>query len=359
MFNSLDDIHPKYVFVHGVLHVVSDFATLPPKNRPRAICPICKNEVILKLGKVRVHHYAHKSNVVCLSTKPETALHLNTKYYIYNQLLKSSKIFLDIRCSFCSKKKRYIWLQNWDEVLVEHSLGSSRPDITILKNGKPIGAIEVKVTHPVDEKKTNQFETMDIRWIEVNASESIYEGKNAWTPEKTLPFSKFHPEPKKWICNECKKRIERKKKEKEYSKHNYVETYSAKIVDYYFPSGKKYREVYSIKKRIKNDVCVGIYLQRRTFEVILSLNTKNDELALQKLKHAVELEKQKKEHFGAIVDDFMDWKTNSEARKLRPADFKRYPFRYSWDQSNQIWVFEKQITPKKHKKYYLVPPKKR
>jgi competence CoiA-like predicted nuclease len=63
----------------------------------------------MKLGDERVHHYAHKINIACAATNPETAQHLNTKFHIYNELLKSKQLIITKPCyGRCGYKKKFI-----------------------------------------------------------------------------------------------------------------------------------------------------------------------------------------------------------------------------------------------------------
>ena len=78
----MDEPCLQWVKVNGETHHVSDFAHLPPQQRLEAYCPVCGHQVLLKLGKVRVHHAAHYEGIVCAATQPETAIHLNSKYHL-------------------------------------------------------------------------------------------------------------------------------------------------------------------------------------------------------------------------------------------------------------------------------------
>jgi len=86
------DIRPIWVLVNDELRHVSEFSDLPYEKKPECYCPVCDNKVILKLGKINVHHYAHRADDICAVSKPETALHLNTKIHIYQKLLTGKSI---------------------------------------------------------------------------------------------------------------------------------------------------------------------------------------------------------------------------------------------------------------------------
>lgn len=184
-------IDPGWVLYKDQLYHVSEFAHLPPKERPRATCPLCNLAVVLKLGKVRTHHYAHVQESDCAAGSPETALHLNTKFHFYNELLQAAVKTLRVKqgCQGCSAVTTRVWLKDWDEVRVEYQMDPFRPDIALLKNSVVIGALEILVTHAVDERKATFFDEQNIRWAEIRASESIYLGEKAWRATKPLPIN--------------------------------------------------------------------------------------------------------------------------------------------------------------------------
>lgn len=184
------DVKLRCCKVGDEIHLVPDFTHLAPKERPFSICPECEQPVTLKLGssgKV-AHHTAHQlDNKLCSLTNPESALHFNTKMYIYNELKKGSRLFLKQRCAgwtlpftkinqteikrpcFSQKFNKCLWLEDWDDVQIEKSVSSTRPDIVLYREGKPIGAIEIFVTHAVDENKKALLRDAGVQWVEVKA----------------------------------------------------------------------------------------------------------------------------------------------------------------------------------------------
>ena len=70
-------------------------------------CPSCQEQLILKKGNVKIHHFAHKAESTCLYAG-ESLDHLNTKLQIYDALLQHPKVI---------------------NVELEKPLGLVRPDI--------------------------------------------------------------------------------------------------------------------------------------------------------------------------------------------------------------------------------------
>lgn len=182
-----------WVLVDDVLHPVADFADLRPRQRPDARCPLCHASVILKLGKKKVHHAAHQAKSRCPARKPETALHQNVKFYLAQQLKLAASLQINEPClgfdgqwSVCPARRTSVFADHWDDVQVEYALDPLRPDIMLLIAGQPLAAIEVWVSHRVEDPKADLLQQMGIPWIEVEGTESIYTNQTAWTPEQPL-----------------------------------------------------------------------------------------------------------------------------------------------------------------------------
>ncbi|MBZ0318309.1 MAG: competence protein CoiA [Anaerolineae bacterium] len=206
------DIQLRWAVIEDQLREISDFAHLAPSKRPAASCPICNRDVTMKLGEIRAYHIAHQpSDVLCVATNPETALHLNMKFYIAKQLRRANKLFAEEQCRNCNNTRLQVLFSDWDDVQVEHAVGIFRPDVLLLANGHPAGAIEVLVTHKVDEKKAKYYELHDVRWIEVVGNVSFYEGATAWTADKPIPIHRNHPDNQGWKCPDCLEREEEEK----------------------------------------------------------------------------------------------------------------------------------------------------
>jgi hypothetical protein len=213
---------PKLVYVihEGTLHHVSDFASWAVKHRPDVLCPDCRSTVILKLGERKAHHVAHKPDSLCLLTKPETVLHLNTKAYLHSQLINAQNLYINQYCTgwiapeigayggghkAChgERERRFLWVSGWDRVEVESFVESRKPDIVFYRNDKPVAAIEVKVTHAVDERKRIDLERSGLPWLEVEGKEDFYEGVYKWTPDKPLPYVRCEPHIPERTCDHC------------------------------------------------------------------------------------------------------------------------------------------------------------
>lgn len=121
------------------------FKTL--KEEGPFFCSECNEEVVLKKGEVKLHHFAHKSSSTCLHSG-ESFLHESIKYELYEKLNTSSF---------------------YSEVEIEKTIGSSRADVFAIKNGQSI-AFEIQASSLTREKlkeRTKKYSDKSIHtlWI--------------------------------------------------------------------------------------------------------------------------------------------------------------------------------------------------
>ena len=119
------------------------------------ICPLCKNQFILRKGKRKRPHFAHKN--LSPNCNPETALHHSFKNLLAKKIQEhiDNKKPLEIRwkCGKCHDYHSGNLLKKAVQVKVEHNLGSYRPDIALLgQDNKPVAVIEVIVTHAPEQQ---------------------------------------------------------------------------------------------------------------------------------------------------------------------------------------------------------------
>ncbi len=152
--------NPIWVLAGRELRNVSAFRECPPEERPVVHCPVCKQEVVLKLGDERVHHFAHKPSpelLRCRLENPSAARHFNALVHLSKQL----------EPAVCRKLKVLTWhgkepmsfAQDWDEVRTEFPIGKRRADVALLRQGSPIALIEIYHTHEVDFDKQDEMST--------------------------------------------------------------------------------------------------------------------------------------------------------------------------------------------------------
>jgi len=88
-------------------------------------CPACKNEAVLRKGKLRIPHFSHKPPVTCSYGLGETEVHRRCKTEIYDTFLHAPHV---------------------EKVKLERYLKEVRPDISAYINGVPV-AIEVQISN--------------------------------------------------------------------------------------------------------------------------------------------------------------------------------------------------------------------
>jgi hypothetical protein len=359
-------IQPRWVSVEGELYLVSEFALLSSHRRPPALCPLCLLPVVLKLGQIKVHHYAHAREAECAASQPETALHLNTKFHFYRQLKEAQEreLWLEEVCRRCKEaKRRHLWARDWDEVGIEYRMESARPDIALLLGSQVMGALEILVTHAVDERKASYLGEQGVPWLEIPATPELYLEPTAWKVKAPLPVVQL-PFPA-WTCPGCVRELEQERlekeehaaqrkdereraaKEKKWAEENrfYVETHAAMMVDFYFPGEKKYRDIFYVNKGLRGGVWIEAWVadrkKRRLHQVKSSSDGPLDNRALQQLKRFIDRYLAQKRGQGIVIVDIVaPWRLWRPGQKFVARAFDRYPYLNDWDDAEGEWVLQ-------------------
>jgi hypothetical protein len=333
-------LYLQWVLLDGEIRHVSDFAHITPRQRPAVVCPVCDGRVTMKLGSERVHHCAHRPGDACAATQPETILHLNTKFHLYHQIRQSFQVVIREACTgqyCCGNFRDAVWLQGWDKVEVEYSVGSRRPDIAVLFNHRVSGAIEVRVTHAVDPAKAQYLAEMRIPWAEVIGTEALYSGDSAWTATQPLPIVRRHPEAK-WHCPDCERRFLEAAIEAEHRRSNYTHIYCWRLVDFYYPSNKKYRDTYVVMERVVDGQPMELWLTRDDGEILAKTVAPLTREASAQLNAAFSRDLERRRH-SAVVDNPMSWVRGAPPGgcQIMHTGNERFPPRYYWSAKNQRW----------------------
>jgi hypothetical protein len=206
----------RWVLVDGALRAVEAFRGTPLGQRPAASCPVCNESVILKLGRILVPHAAHRAGSTCAVQSGEGALHFNTKHAIAAALRAADprEIVIELPCvgaipateplapwtypalashSRCFAWTRHVWVRDWDEIRVEFGDDLRRPDVSMLRAGRVVGAIEVRVANPVDDDKAEAYAAAETPWIEIDATVPPFAPDATWSAALPLRLVAFGP----------------------------------------------------------------------------------------------------------------------------------------------------------------------
>jgi hypothetical protein len=375
----------QWVYVGKETHHVSEFASLKPVDRPTAFCPICRRNVILKLGTERVHHAAHYEGSICAATQPETVIHLNAKYYLQKILREANSLKIWQSCNgwifenyqhvcYNDTRRETCYVQGWDRVEVEWNFGKYRLDVALLNNDQVIGGIEILVTHKSEEEKIAFLNHKGIAWAEVRVTPEFYTVPAAWTPKSPLVAERINLSAvESWHCAYCissldkhRKSIEenRRLEEKREKRKTYArqfetfQTMAARLIDFYYPSGKKYRSVFVIQNKLRDGkvLCAELQeigTQRRTIARELPPLT---EESYRRLRDALNNESKQKEQRNIIIDDGNPWM--EKPKKFHPKKFLnpvQYPYKY--ELSGKTWkkVENQSRHPTRISRHHFIP----
>ena len=170
----LNTTNTAYAYKHGNLVHVS---TVVSGLKCGCYCSKCNNPVVARKGQIREHHFAHTPGTEC-SGAAETVLHILSKEIIseLNSILipaynyKRTKKFPNRKSIVHEEKLANGGKVSIDAVEIEKTLGSFKPDIVILSQGKkPI--VEIAVTHKVGKRKQRKLRKYNVPAIEIRIPE--------------------------------------------------------------------------------------------------------------------------------------------------------------------------------------------
>lgn len=187
-------------------------------------CIGCGNELIPKLGLIKIHHFAHKKIVTC---SPETYLHLLGKQLFHDNFIECRTIKspfnielyqkricnhyeqqLETVCNLEDAVVKFDLIQYFDKITLETKEGSFTPDVMLTsKSGKVKVFVEIAVTHSLSEKKlSSEYRIIELK-IENEEDFEPIKRKLLSIKDSKVQFKNFQiKELSKSICaGNCKK----------------------------------------------------------------------------------------------------------------------------------------------------------
>lgn len=144
-------------------------------------CPECDEPVVFKQCSQKRSHFSHRANSSCSG---ETVLHRTAKLLIaqiLNDAIAGEGAYpaYEWTCDGCNEPSGALRFPLFDEASTEVQLASGHyVDVGLLRDGEPVAAIEVRVTHAVDYAKAS---SMKLDWLEVDGA-AILDSPLDWTP---------------------------------------------------------------------------------------------------------------------------------------------------------------------------------
>ena len=173
----------------------------------RYFCPACQDAVILRKGEIKKAHFAHKVSETC---NQETILHKTAKQLIVDAISdwKSDKTdapVLKRTCEICRKPKDQPLPDKVECAMLEYRMSDGFVvDVVLMVENEPAAAIEIRVSHAVDE---NKAKSLSVPFIELEG-QKVVENPTVFEPilDRFLPFTCG-------ACKEAKARFQVKVKE--------------------------------------------------------------------------------------------------------------------------------------------------
>jgi hypothetical protein len=205
-------------FEFGAIDTENDQYTHPTKatKDKKYKCPECKEDVVLKQGVIRRHHFSHKSGTKCsfYNHPEESEIHKNGKFILKNLLEQHKHITFYRYCYGCQTKieKKAPTLEDQCKIILEYSFlyekKQCKADIGQISKESEIECIyEIYHSHKTSESARPE------PWFEVSATylSYLYNQNQLDSDHITLPCIRIVS------CDKCKENWE-KEKEREKTK---------------------------------------------------------------------------------------------------------------------------------------------
>lgn len=138
------------------------------------ICPKCNEPLMARKGNHNVHHFAHKPNSNC-NYGYQSSIH-----YLAKEIIASAQSIYIPELEIRGIRRESIHDDgiiriagrelDIKTIKLEHKIDSIIPDIVVYNNNDKPLAIEIFVTHAVDEEKERKIKDINIPVIEVDLS---------------------------------------------------------------------------------------------------------------------------------------------------------------------------------------------
>lgn len=148
---------------------------------PKYFCPACGNEIILRKGKIKIAHFAHKAIDSC---SRETVIHKTAKYLVHSAITNwkmgnSSSPLVKRKCNICHTTIEQPIPDKVESAIIEYRLPCNFvADVALMAQEQAAAAIEIRVTHAVDELKST---SISVPFIELDGNE-VLAAPYLWNP---------------------------------------------------------------------------------------------------------------------------------------------------------------------------------
>jgi hypothetical protein len=278
-------------------------------------CPNCNDPLIFRDGGLNVAHFAHKTSLTCSN---ESITHKAAKMLIKQAVLdwKAGKGACPkvVRvCSGCTKKISQRLPVSIDDVILEYRLPEGFiVDVALMAKGEAVAAVEVKVTHAVDEWKHQQ---LSISYIEVNGHKII---------ANSLEWGVINSKLKSNFCTQRCEQAYLKRKEQERIKNEFVSQQRAEAAAHgmVLPEWITYKKAKPIIEKMvfsgSSDDEIEDYINNKYYlseKIRYYLYEFANDCSIDRWEEEMELFAQRAEAAGMTIEEYMEWEQEQERLK--------------------------------------------
>lgn len=144
-------------------------------------CPECREKLDVKNHdfefRTKRKHFSHSFGRKCSNASNESDLHRNTKLWLYEKLTIHKSFCVYIKCKIGGESQyiEYDLLEDVDEALLEkQTIGGLKPDISLMRKGVLVKAIEIIHKHDDTEQKTVLYKGQKIKEFKFFTGDLVY-----------------------------------------------------------------------------------------------------------------------------------------------------------------------------------------
>lgn len=187
----------------GLDGAIVHIRNIPDGGSKRCTCLVCGNPMVARRGGKRQWHFAHAPGAPpCPLHSEEVLRRFEAIMHLHGALQATGRLRIRVTCrSAAGRRDRHVyieadWVDGWDQVQVNVSADSQRPDLTLLRADQLVAAIEVRGSAPVGAGKEAVLADLDAPWSEVFVNDALQ-----WLPSDALTVYRLEPEG--WLCPIC------------------------------------------------------------------------------------------------------------------------------------------------------------
>lgn len=246
----------------GTLVRIAEIAAIVPAHvRPRVRCVLCEHALVPKLGTKLRHHFAHLPGSTCPAAGGEGEVHLAAKLHMTLLLreLIAARLHLPApsACGLCGEPytQALLAFESTDQVQIERSVGSRRPDLIVRRGDRVIAAIEIVVSNPCTDERWADLLSTNAVVVEVRGEDVLALSDTQTWLDDPIDYSRVSPLAQDPACPSCLAALD------EEHRRPRAEAITRCALDVRFPDGRRTQDTFEVWREWDGTRWVRAFIQ--------------------------------------------------------------------------------------------------